>query len=310
MRAVVVQPSGDDAAATLTEVPTQEPGPGQLRITVRAATVNPVDLASAAGVMSKAGLIVADEFGLGWDVAGVVDAVGPEVTGFAIGQPVVGLSDRLSVRSKAYAESIVLDADAVAAAPAGVPATAAATLPLNGLTAGQALDLLGLRAGQTLLVTGAAGGLGGFLVELAVLRGLRVVATAGQQDEEFVRGLGVEHFVPRSADLPAAVRALVPGGVDGAVDAAVVGGRALDAVRGGGAYVCVITGAAPESLRGITVHTVSVRADGAQLADLVRLAEAGTVSLRVADTLPLDRFADALQRLGKGGVRGRLVLTP
>src|SRR5690606_27441336 len=115
------------------------------------------------------------------------------------GQRVVGLSDRLDVPLGTQADQVVLDADAVARVPEGVSPVAAATLPLNGLTAAQALDRLGLRAGETLLVTGAAGAVGGFAVQLAAARGIRVVAVAGAEDEPLVRELGAELFVPRTA---------------------------------------------------------------------------------------------------------------
>jgi NADPH:quinone reductase len=193
----------------------------------------------------------------------------------------------------------------VALAP-GTDPVAAATLPLNALTALQGLDLLGLAPGQTLLVTGAAGAVG----ELAVARGLRVVATAGDGDEELVRGFGAAVFVSRSAPLAEAVRQAVPSGVDGALDAAVVGLPALDAVRNRGAFVSVFSGAAPVPLRGIRVANVYVSADGAALGELSGLVGRGKLTLRVADTLPLTEVAEAHRRLEKGGLRGRLVLVP
>jgi NADPH:quinone reductase-like Zn-dependent oxidoreductase len=204
---------------------------------------------------------------------------------------------------------VVLHVDAVAPAP-DTDLVAAATLPLNGLTALQSLDLLGLEPGQTVLVTGAAGAVGGFAVELAAARGLRVVAAASDHDEELVRGLGADVFVPRSAPLAETVRQVVPGGVDGALDAAVLGLPALDAVRGGGAFVVVIAGAAPPPLRGIRVANVLVRADGAALRELSALVDQGRLTLRVAGTLPLTEVAEAHRRLEKGGLRGRLVLVP
>jgi NADPH2:quinone reductase len=204
----------------------------------------------------------------------------------------------------------VLDSCAVAAAPPGVPLTAAATLPLNALTAWQSLDRVGVAPGGTLLVTGAAGAVGGYLVELAAARGLRVVASAGRADEDLVRGLGAEWFVPRDTGLAEAVRAHVPGGVDGAVDAAVQGLAALDAVRDGGAFVCLTPGAAPLPLRGIDVATVLFRADAHQLAEVSRLAGAGRLTLRVAGTYPLEKAEEAYERQRKGGLRGRLVLVP
>lgn len=311
MRAVVVRRFAGPEALEVVDVPVPEAGPGQVRVRVEAAAVNPVDLVTRAGVLAGAGLMPPREVvGIGWDVAGVVDRVGPGVGGFAPGDRVVGLRDLLDVPLGAYAEYLVLDAAALAPAPAGVSAAAAATLPLNGLTALQALDLLDLPPGATVLVTGAAGGVGGFAVELAALRGLRVVATAGAADGPAVRALGAEWFVPRdTADLAAAVRALVPGGVDGALDAAVLGVAALGAVRTRGAFVAV-TGGAPVGLRGIRVATVWIAADGAALAGLSALAGEGRLTLRVAGTLPLERAAQAHRRLAEGGLRGRLVLLP
>jgi NADPH:quinone reductase-like Zn-dependent oxidoreductase len=285
------------------DVPVPAPGTGQVRIRVEAAGVNPVDMATRVGALAEAGLMTADlPVGLGWDAAGVVDAVGPGADGFAVGDRVVGLSDRLQVPAAAQAEFVVLDATAVARCD--LDPVEAATLPLNLLTAAQALDLLDLAEGQTVLVTGAAGAVGGFAVELAAGRGLRVVALAGDGDEDLVRELGAAVFVPRSAPLAESVRQAVPGGVDGVLDAAVLGVRALDALRGGGVFASVIAGAMPPPLRGTRVANVWVRADGTRLAELIP-----RVTPRVAGTLPVSEVADAHRRLEKGGLRGRLVLT-
>ncbi|WP_229929142.1 NADP-dependent oxidoreductase [Kitasatospora xanthocidica] len=312
MRAVVVREFGGPEVLELVEVALPEPGRGQVRVRVAAAGVNPVDAVTRAGVLARAGLMTPRAVtGIGWDVAGVVDAVGPGVTGFAPGQRVVGLRDRLDADLGTYAEHIVLDAGALAPLPASVPFEQAATLPLNSLTALQALGLLDLPAGSTVLVTGAAGAVGGFAVELAARRGLRVAALAGEGDETLVRALGAQWFVPRTADdVAAAVRELVPGGVDGAVDAALLGVRALGAVRGRGAFVAVAGGSEPVGLRGIRVANVWITADGPALAGLAALAGEGRLTLRVADTLPLERAGQAHERLAAGGLRGRLVLTP
>lgn len=312
MRAVLARGFGGVEVLQVAEAGVPATGPGQVRIRVEAATVNPVDLATRSGALTAAGLLPErDVTGLGWDVAGVVAEAGEGVSGFAVGDRVVGLSDRLDVTLGTHADQVVLDATAVARAPAAVPAAEAATLPLNGLTAVQALDRLGLGAGQSLLVTGAAGGVGGFAVQLAVERGLRVIAVAGEDDEELVRAMGAEWFVPRSAPrLGTAVRELVPGGTDGAVDAAALGAVALDAVCGGGAFAALVAGCAPAPLRGTNVFHTWIRADGARLADLVALAEAGRLTLRVTDTLPLEQVAVAHERVAKGGLRGRVVLVP
>lgn len=311
MRAVVVRSYGGPDALEVLDVPVPEPRRGQVRIRVEAAAVNPVDIATREGLMNVArpGVIREREYvGIGWDVAGVIDAIGLDVTGLAAGDRVIGLRDRLDQPLGTYAEQVVLDAADVAPA-FSTDSVAMSTIPLNGLTAVQALDALALRGGQTLLVTGAAGGLGGHGVELAAMRGLRVIAAAGDDDEKLVRGLGAAEFVPRSAELAAAVRDIVPGGVDAVFDAAVLGYLALDAVRAGGAFAAFV-GTGPAPVRGIRVLPVNIHAGGAALTELSRLAAAGKLTVRVAGTYPLAEAAKAHERLAAGGMRGRLVLIP
>ncbi|KUJ70995.1 NADPH:quinone reductase [Streptomyces albus subsp. albus] len=315
MRAVVVRAFGGPEALETVRTALPEPGPGQLRVRVEAATVNPVDLAVRGGGMVEAGMALPrEQYGVGWDVAGTVDALGAGVTGFAAGDRVIGLIDRLDLALGGYAEYAVLEAAEAAPAPRDASPAEAATLPLNGLTAWQGLDLLALTVGQTVLVSGAAGGVGGFAVELAAARGLRVVAVAGERpddaDAELVRGFGAEVVVPRGTDLAAAVRAAVPGGVDGVLDAAGVGVAGLEALRGGGAFVSTVPGTLPIARRGTRVEYVWIRADGRQLAALSALADQGRLTPRVAGTYPLERAGEAHQRLAAGGVRGRLVLRP
>lgn len=311
MRAVVVRAVGGPEALEVVDVPEPVPGIGQVRVRVEAAAVNPVDAATRSGDLIAAGLMSPrDAIGIGWDVAGRIDEVGAGVSAFAPGHRVIGVRDRLDLSLGTYAEHVVLDTGAVTAAPSGLSPVEAATVPLNGLTALQALDLLDPDPGTTLLVTGAAGAVGGFAVELATLRGLRVVASAAAEDEAFVRSAGARWFVPRSSDLAEAVRDLVPGGVDAALDAAVVGLPALGAVRNRGAFVSVVGGAAPTPLRGITVHELWVAADPAALAELSSLAGTGRLTLRVAGTMPLHEAVRAHRRMAEGGLRGRLVLVP
>ncbi|MEU0536156.1 NADP-dependent oxidoreductase [Amycolatopsis tolypomycina] len=307
MRAMVIRRFGGPEVLELIEVPVPEPGPGQVRIRVAAAAVNPVDLATRSGMLSAAGVVPPREvLGLGWDVAGSIDDAGD--SGFRVGDAVIGLRDRIATPLGAYADHIVLDASAVAPAPVGVPPVEAATLPLNALTAAQALDLV--ETTGTVLVTGAAGAVGGYAVALARARKLRVVAVAAEGDEPQVRAFGADEFVPRGPALADRVREAVPGGVDAALDTALLGLDALDAVRGGGEFVAFAAGAAPIPLRGIRVRHVWIRADGERLAELARLAENGTLPLRVAGVLPLTEAAAAHERLAAGGLRGRLVLTP
>ena len=312
MRAVVIRRFGGPEVLEIADVPAvPQPGHGQVRVRVEAAAVNPVDVATRAGRLAEQGLMVPNgQIGIGWDLAGVIDAVGPAVDRYEIGDPVVGMRNLLSAPIGAQAELVVLDTDAVAPAPSSASREEASTLPLNGLTALQALDLLGLQAGQWLLVTGAAGALGGFALQLAALRGLRTIAIAAPDDEPLVQRLGAHEFVPRTERLGTAVRRVRPGGVDGALDAALVGVPALDAVRDGGSFVAVSAGAAPVPLRGTQVHNVWIRTDARALAELAALVDAGRLTLRVASTHPLGAVAAAHERLEVGGLRGRIVLKP
>jgi NADPH:quinone reductase len=310
VRAVVFSSFGGPEVLRIAELPIPEPGAGQVRIRVAAATLNPADTAARAGVFA-AGMQPGDHIA-GWDVAGTIDALGPgdDAARFAVGDPVAGLSMWFDGYVGMHAEYVVLAESSVAPIPDGLSAVEAATVPLNALTAAQALDLAGLREGQQLAVTGAAGALGGYTVQLAVQRGLRVVAVAGAQDEEFVRGIGAESFVPRSDDPAAAIRAIAPSGVDGLVDTANVAAPALGAVRDGGVFIAVTHHATPQAERDIAVHLVLVRPDGARLAELLQLAAQGRLAVRVAQTYPFDQVAQAHERMAEGGGRGRLVLVP
>lgn len=296
MRAAVVRSFGGPEVVDVVERGLPEPAARQVRIKVAAAALNPVDAGVRSGVFGGAG----KEIGLGWDVAGTVDAVGVAAA-WSVGDKVVALAYGVDKPLGTHAEYVVVDTGAVAAAPATADAVHAATLPLNALTAAQALDLLDLVPGASLLVTGAAGAVGGYAVQLAARQGLTVTGLARADDEEFVRSLGASGFV--SGDAAA-------GAYDGVLDTAVLGEPALVWARDGGAYAGVIPQAEPASVRGVRTAAVEVSADGARLAELVRLADDGVLSLRVAEVFSLADAAKAHSRLGEGGVRGRLVLVP
>ncbi|TQS41983.1 NADP-dependent oxidoreductase [Cryptosporangium phraense] len=319
MRTALLRRFGGPEVIEFADVPRPEPGPGQVLVRVAAAAVNRIDLSTRDGALARAGLLApAPAYALGWDVAGTVTATGPGVARFAGGDAVIGLRDVLSAPGT-YAEYVVLDEGALAPAPRTVPLPAAATLPLIGLTADRSLALTGLGPGGILLVTGAAGGVGGLVLQLAAARGIRTVALARPRDEALVAGLGATWFVPHGGaaetqaeveTVAAAVRRVVPGGVDAVIDAAVLGVPAHEALRGGGVFVTLVAPFAPPPLRATRVVVQEVFADGARLGELSALVDAGQLTLAVADTYPLDRAADAHRRLAAGGLRGRLVLVP
>jgi NADPH:quinone reductase-like Zn-dependent oxidoreductase len=281
-----------------------------VRIRVAAAALNPIDLSTRAGRLADAGLMSpAPTVGLGWDVAGTVDAVGDGVRRFDAGDAVIGLRDLLFAGGT-HADLVVLHENAVAPAPRSVDPTAAATLPLNGLTADGALRATGVGPGDSLLVTGASGGVGGFVVQLAAARGVRTVALVRAGDEERVRRLGAETVVTDAGALGQEVRATHPTGVDAVVDAAIVGIDAHAALRDAGTFVALVRPFAPPPIRGTHVVVHEVHADGARLTELAALVDFGVLTTRVAATVPLEDAADAHRRLDAGGVPGRLVLVP
>jgi NADPH:quinone reductase len=223
---------------------------------------------------------------------------------------VIGLRDILSSIPGAQAEYVVVGESAVAPGPASGSPIEAATLPLNGLTAARSLDLARVGRGDTLLVTGAAGAVGGYVLELAKLRGLRTLAVASVDDEQIVRGLGATEFVPRSDKIAEPVRDTIPGGVDAVIDAAVVGIAAHEALRGGGTFVALVRPFAPPPIRGTDVVVQEAFADGARLTELAALVDAGHLTLRVADSIPLAEAATTHRRFTEERPRGRLVLVP
>jgi len=244
------------------------------------------------------------------DAAGVIDEIGlNSATDLALGDAVMAMVIP-SGSHGAYRESIVLAADSVARAPAGVTHAEASTLPMNGLTARLSLNELALRPGQTLAVTGAAGCYGGYVVQLAKAEGLRVIADASSADEQLVRDLGADIVVRRGDDIAAQIRKVAPDGVDGLADGAVQNELALGAVRDGGAFASV-RGWGGNGERGIRFYRTMVRNydHRADLLDRLRQqTEAGLITLRVAATYTAEQAAEAHRRLEAGGTRGRCVI--
>jgi NADPH:quinone reductase len=310
MRAVGITEFGGPDVLHIVELPDPEAGPGELRIRVHAAAVNPTDTGLRAGARASQLKDIPPPYIPGMDAAGELDQIGPGVsTDLRIGDHVMAIVVPRGSHG-AYAELLVVPAESVTSVPAGATDTEAATLPMNGLTTRQALDMLNLAPGQTLAVTGAAGAVGGYAVQLGKAEGLRVIADASAQDEALVKQLGADVVVPRGPEFAARVREVRAEGADGLIDAALLNELAIPAVRDGGGIATVrgFTGA-PD--RGISFHPVLVRNYAREHGKLDRLreqAEAGELTLRVATTLPAERAAEAHRMLEAGGVRGRIVL--
>ncbi|NEA98962.1 NADP-dependent oxidoreductase [Streptomyces sp. SID13726] len=310
MKAIGLTEFGGPEVLRALDLPVPEPGPGEIRIRVCAAAVNPVDALVRRGIA-----FVSDAeppYVPGMDAAGVIERMGEAVeTELRVGDRVMAVAV-VSGTHGAYAEHLVVPAESVVRAPAGTTHTEAATLPMNGLTARMALDLLELRLGATIAVTGAAGAVGGYVVQLAKADGFRVIADAAPKDEQSVRALGADVVLPRGSDFPELVRKVVPDGIDGLVDTAGVAGLALHAVRDGGRLVTSVGGVDVPEERGITVQHTFVpqyAREHAKLDRLRHLAEEGRLTLRVARTLPAEQADEAHRLVEAGGLRGRVVLT-
>ncbi len=310
MRAAGVTEFGGPEALHIVDVEPEPMGPGKVRLRVQAATVNPTDTYGRSGVYAGRDPIKTPPWVPGMDVAGVVTEVGEGVTHLEVGDLAMGIVLPFGPYG-AYREDKVLPGDSVVRAPKGVDAVAAATLPMNGLTARLSLNLMGLTAGQVLAVTGAAGSYGGYVVQLAKADGLTVIADASEADEQLVRDLGADIVVRRGDDVAARIREQFPDGVDGLADGSVQDELVLPAVKDGGA-VATVRGYRGDGQRDLRVFPTLVRKIAEDRAALDRLreqAEDGTLTLRVARAIPAEEAAEAHRLLEAGGIRGRLVLT-
>jgi len=309
MRAIGVTEYGGPEVLRELDVPAETLGAGQVRVRVGKATVNPTDTGVRSGMRARGDRAEGAGDVPGMEVAGTVTEVGDGVTDLAVGDAVMAIVVPAGAHG-AYRDEIVLPVGSVVAAPTGVTEAEAATLPMNGLTARLALDLLDLAPGDVVAVTGAAGALGGYVIQLAKADGLRVVADAADKDVDLVRGLGADVVVPRGAQVVEAIRDAFPDGVDGLVDASVQQAEVVPAVKDGGAMATVRgwDGAGQTRVRVLPVLVREV-AERRDLLDRLRQqVEEGVLTLRVADVVPATRAAEAHRRLEAGGVRGRLVL--
>ena len=307
MRAVAIDEWGGRDKLRLRDLPEPKMAPDCVTVRVRAAGVNPVDWKTRIGRQEPR---FAFHFPLviGWDMAGVVERVGPSTRGVAVGDEVMVYARRQWLEEGTYAELAVVPDWYLAPRPAPLDFVSAAALPLAGLTAYQALvDWLEISEGQTVVIPAAAGGVGHLAVQIARDRGARVIGTAGPANQDFIRELGVELALDYHDDWAGQIRAAHPEGVDAFFDT--VGEETQEQgaglLREGGKIVSIISPDVKERPGGLYVF---VRPSGSQLAELGRMVEEGRLRVHVQETFPLERAADAHELLEEGHVRGKLVL--
>jgi len=332
MKAMGIRAFGGRERLALLDVPCPAPGPGEVRIRIAASGVNPIDWKIREGLRQDR-LPHVFPVVLGWEAAGTIDAIGEgagkgagagdgEAAGapsrdgaadWAVGDAVCAYARQPVVHAGTYAEAIVLPAASVARAPRSIDAVHAACLPLAGLTAWQALDALALQAGETLLIHAAAGGVGAFAVQLARVRGARVLGTASPANHAWLRELGCEAVIDyRAGPVHTAVREVVPTGVDAVLDGA--GGEALHdnlgAIRDGGRLVTLVEQPTDPifAQRGLRCAWIFAEPNGEQLAEIAALVDAGRLGVHVDAIFPLEEAARAHERLEARHVRGKLAL--
>ncbi|MGI5321438.1 NADP-dependent oxidoreductase [Actinomadura nitritigenes] len=297
MKAARFDRFGGPEVLEIVDLPDPHPGPGEIRIAVRAAGVNPSDWKKRQGLMDPELPQT-----LGHEAAGVVDELGEGVEDVAVGDRVFGLS----AEGAAQAELAVLSF--YAPIPPSLDFPGAAALPAAIETATRALDQLGVASGGTLLINGASGSVGGAAVQLAVARGARVIGTGGPANHEYLRSLGAEP-VEYGEGLVERVRALAPDGVDLALDVAGSGVLPeLIGLAGGAEHVVTVADFAGAREHGVRFSRGDAGRAVHVLGEISALIEAGRFSLPVARTFPLKEIAEAHRAGEEGRVRGKLVL--
>ena len=313
MRAFAIDEFG--AAGSIHELPDPTPGEGQVRVRVEAASINPADVAMAAG-MYKDFMEHRFPLILGNDMGGTVDRVGAGVEGLRVGDPVFGSHGKPTVGEGTDAEYVIATASTLARRPAAIDAAFGAALSLAGASALQMVETVAPGPGDVVVLIGAAGGIGSFAVQLVAATGATALAVASAAKHEYVRSLGANETIDyASQDVVEAIRTAHPDGVAAVLD--MVGNKEENArlgelIRPGGHFLSMRGGADAEALAARNVTGVNVRTDVTtdKLERLAAMVAAATLRRPQIATFPLAEAGSALAEVADGHVRGKLVVIP
>lgn len=302
MKAARVNQWGGSDAVQVENIPRPEPAADEVLIRVRAAGINPVDWKTRQGYLSQ----LKTPITLGWDVAGDIVSVGADVQAFRAGDAVYAF---ILARGGAFAEYATTKVEETALKPASLDYVQAASVPAGALTAWQTLvDNAQVSAGQRVLIHAAAGGVGMFAVQIAKLRGAHVIATASSANENFVRELGADEFIDyrttRFEDVAHDVDVVLNTIADDTLE------RSYAVIKRGGVLVSIAGAVAQDKAAAVGIRVVqgSVRPNRAQLTEIARLIDAGSLKTVVSEVVPLDEMRKALDLSETGHVRGKIVL--
>jgi NADPH:quinone reductase-like Zn-dependent oxidoreductase len=312
MQAVVVQ--GPQQEPTLAEVPVPEVAAGHVLVRVQAAGVNAIDNAIAGGML-RAMMEHDDPVVLGRDAAGVVETVGDQVTGVAVGDTVVGhVLLAPPIKHGTLAEYAVLPAETLVQVPDGLDPVTAAAIPLAGATAVACVDAVAPQNGEVVLIAGASGGVGSYAVQLVAQRGATVIATGLPSDADRLRRLGAAHVVDYRDDVAQQVQAIHPDGVDALIDLVSFTPDALAAhtalLRDGGGVATTTGNADPDALaaRNITGTNVMATPVAQVVGPLVEQAAEGSLTVDIGRVLDLADALEGLRTFASGHTQGKLVV--
>jgi NADPH:quinone reductase-like Zn-dependent oxidoreductase len=295
---------GGSDVLSVVDAPPLMAGPGQVRLAMRAAGINPIDWKMMQGLMRQV-IPLTLPSGLGSDVAGVVDQVGTGVTEFQVGDDVLGSS-----LTPSFAETVLADPTNLIPKPADVSWEAAGTLAGAGGTAWAVLKRLDVRAGETLLVHAAAGGVGTFAVQLAAARGARVIGTASERNHDYLRSIGAVP-VTYGDGLLERVLSIAPRGVDAVLDASGRGEIPTSIRLAGGPDRVLTIAAFDAAASGIQIHVDGAGNDPRPaLREIVTLIEQRRLRVPIWRTFPLAQTAAALDASNTGHLNGKIVVQP
>jgi NADPH2:quinone reductase len=310
MRALTLTSFDGLDGVVLADVPEPQVGEDTVTVRVHAAALGPWDVATTEGMFASAGGLTTFPQTIGWDFAGTIAAAGTAVTQWKPGDRVLGFSPQPWTGIGAIAELIAVPPDLIAALPAELDFVTGATLPVTALTAHLAIENGQVQPGASLLVIGAAGAVGGVIVQLGAKLGAQIIASVAADDFQAVRELGATETVDRTADLAAQVKKRIADGVDVTIDLAgpVVWGAAIDATRDGGRFVTTSPAGLPDAVRGISTCAIAVQPDAPALTALARRFADGSLRTRIAAVMPMTQARDVLEAMRRGSSHGKYVL--
>lgn len=312
MKAIAINEYGDSSVMQLMDLPKPTVKANEILVKIKAVGVNPVDFKIRKGLL-KGRLPEKFPIILGWDGAGIVEAVGDDISSFKVGDEVFFYGRKDIMHAGTYAEYVTLEEKHLAKKPKNLSFAESAIIPLAALTAYQALfENLKIKKNEKVLIHAGAGGVGGYAIQMAKKAGAYVITTASKDKEQYVKSLGADEVIfYDQTDFAKAIQAKHPEGIDGVFDT--VGGdtqvKSIDILKKGGTLVSLLA-LNEDAFRGKEVQPIYmfVRPEKVHLEEIKEWVEAGDVKVQLTKTFPLDDAIKAHQLIEEGHMMGKIAL--